>query len=298
MPVPDDLGGERADRIVAVLAGVSRTVARAMVEGGDATFDGTTVDPKTRIPAGAVLEATLPEADPGLVPEAMDLVVRYEDEHLAVVDKEPGVVVHPGAGQRTGTLAAGILHRWPRIRGVGDDDRWGIVHRLDRETSGLLVVALDHEALAGLRDAIRRRAIVRTYFALTDGVVESATGTIDAPLGRDPKRPTRFRVDPDGRFARSHYRRLAVWPDARRSLLEVTLETGRTHQIRVHLASIGHPLFADGVYGRGEPGRRVWLHAIRLGFDHPTTGESIEVESPLPDDLQAVLDELGTPGNR
>ncbi len=294
-PVPDNLAGERADRIVAVLAGVSRALARRLVESGAATFDGGCVDPKQRLAVGTLVAVEVPETDPSLVSEAVAFEVRYEDRHLAVVDKPAGVVVHPGAGRREGTLAAGILHRWPQVRGVGDEQRWGIVHRLDRDTSGLLVVALDTEALVGLRDAVRQRRLERTYRALVEGIVESATGTIDAPLGRDPRHPTRFRIDPEGRHARTHYRRLMVWPVPARSLLEVRLETGRTHQIRVHLATIGHPVVADGAYGRGVAGHRVWLHSTRLAFDHPLTGERIDVESPIPEDLQGVLDALGRP---
>jgi len=292
--VPPDLDGERADRVVAVLADCSRATARRLVADGTATFDGARADPKQRIPAGTELDVVVPEAL-GLQPEEIPFEVFYEDRWLAVIDKPPGVVVHPGAGRRRGTLAAGILARWPRVRGVGDEDRWGIVHRLDRDTSGLLLVGLEAEAFAGLRAAVAERRVTRTYRALVEGRVTSPTGTIEAPIARDPHRPTRFRVEPGGRPARTHYRRLAVWEAAALSLLEVVLETGRTHQIRVHMRAIGHPVVADPLYGHGMAGRRIWLHAAGLGFDHPITGERIEVESGIPDDLGAWLTELGEP---
>jgi 23S rRNA pseudouridine1911/1915/1917 synthase len=178
---------------------------------------------------------------------------------------------------------------------VGAEDRWGIVHRLDRDTSGLLVVALDYEAYEGLRDAMRRHAVVRTYLALVAGSPAMPTGTVDAPIGRDPGRPTRMRVVPEGRSARTHYRVVTEFDGT--TLLEVTLETGRTHQIRVHLASIGLPVVGDGVYGTASRAPRVFLHAAALAFDHPVTGERLEVESPLPEDLVRVLEELSGPGS-
>ena len=289
--VPHTLAGERADRVVAVLAEVSRATARSMIETRAVTVDGSPVVPRQKLAEGAEVEFEVPVPEPRLVPEEVAFEVTYEDDHLAVVDKPTGIVTHPGAGRTTGTLAAGLLHRWPSIRGVGEDGRWGIVHRLDRETSGLLVVALTADAYVGLRDAMRRRTVTRTYLALVHGRADVPTGTIDAPLARDPRHPTRFRVDSDGRHARTHYRVHTSW-DAM-TLLEVTLETGRTHQIRVHLGSIGLPVAGDPVYGRDAGAPRVFLHATRLAFDHPITAEPMEFESPLPDDLAAVVGELG-----
>ncbi|HSG78782.1 MAG TPA: RluA family pseudouridine synthase, partial [Acidimicrobiia bacterium] len=226
--VPEELAGERADRIVAALTDLSRSVARSLVETGAATFDGDHRKPSDRIAAGVAVAVVMPEPEPGLQPEPVAFGVRYEDDHLAIVDKPYGVTMHPGAGRRSGTLAAGILERWPSVRGVGAEDRWGIVHRLDRETSGLLVVGLTHDAHASLGDLIRRRAVERTYLALVHGMPDAATGTVDAPLGRDLRQPTRFRVDRNGRPARTHYAVERGIGD--RSLLRVTLETGRTHQ--------------------------------------------------------------------
>jgi 23S rRNA pseudouridine1911/1915/1917 synthase len=288
--VPADLDGERADLVVARLGGLSRSQARGLADAGDVRCDGTVVAARDRLAAGSVVEFEPPPPDPGLVAEEVPFGVRYEDDHLAVVDKPAGVVTHPGAGRRTGTLAAGILHRWPRVRGVGAEDRWGIVHRLDRETSGLLVVALDADAYDGLREAIRKREVERVYLAAIAGSPDMPTGTIDAPIGRDPGRPTRKRVDPEGRPARTHYRVLSHVGDA--SLLEVRLETGRTHQIRVHLASIGHAVLGDGIYGDGSGAPRVFLHASHLAFDHPLTRERIAVDSPLPEDLTEARDAI------
>ncbi|MDX1691224.1 MAG: RluA family pseudouridine synthase [Acidimicrobiia bacterium] len=281
--VPVDLDGERADRILAVLGEISRADARALVTAGDATFDGVAVKPADRIAAGTRLVSPLPVPEAPLEPEPVPFGVVHEDDHLAVVDKPAGITVHPGAGRRTGTLAAGILHRWPRVRGVGEEGRWGLVHRLDRDTSGLLLVALTVETHADLQAMLRRREVTRVYLARVRGRLDAATGTIDAPIGRDPRSPTRFRVDRGGRPARTHYEVLS--DDGDGSLLRVTLETGRTHQIRVHLRSIGHPVLGDPVYGRSDEAPRLWLHAARLAFTHPVTGADVDVESPLPADL-------------
>lgn len=294
--VPAELGGRRADLIVARIAGLSRAEARRLVGLGAVSVDGRVPVPSQPLAAGAIVEVEVPPPDAVLVPEPVPFEVRYEDRHLAVVDKPAGIVVHPGAGRRSGTLAAGLLERWPQIEGVGEAGRWGIVHRLDRETSGLLVVALDDDTLRALQEAIRARLVRRTYLALVLGEPAAATGTIDAPLDRDPERPRYVAVVRGGRPARTHYARTASWADAGVSLLEVRLETGRTHQIRVHLAAIGLPVVGDELYGRaGGPPTRLFLHAARLGFTHPATGAEIDVASPLPDDLAAVVAALGPP---
>ena len=231
--------------------------------------------------------------------EPVPITVRYEDADIAVVDKPPGLVVHPGAGVKTGTLAAGLLARWPELEGVGDRGRWGIVHRLDRDTSGLLVVAKNEAALRDLRRQLADRRLEREYEALAHGLFELPTGTVDAPIGRDPSRPTRMAVTSTGRQARTHYSVVDAWAEPPLSRMIVRLETGRTHQIRVHLAAIGHPLVGDASYGRpGPPGcdpGRVWLHARRVKLDHPRSGGVIEVWSPLPTDLHVSLSTLGPP---
>ncbi len=225
--------------------------------------------------------------------------MRFEDEHLVVVEKPAGVVVHPGAGTFTGTLAGGLLARYPDLVGVGDEGRWGIVHRLDRETSGLLVVARTATAHRALRRQLSARRMGRHYLALVHGAPPLPTGTVDAPIGRAPGTPRRMAVRADGRPARSHYRLQAGWEEPRLSLLEITLESGRTHQVRVHLASIGLPVVGDRVYGRRGPPEvdpgRVWLHAVRLAFEHPVTREPLLVEAPLPAELRTSLAALGPP---
>lgn len=292
--VPEHLDGERADKVVAVLGGVSRVVAREVVDGNAVVVDGTVVSARDRLAAGSIIEFELPAMAELLTPEDVDFEVRYEDEHLLVVDKPAGLVVHPGAGRTLGTLAAGLLHRYPEIRGVGEEPRWGIVHRLDKDTSGLLVVARTAPVHAALSGMIAAHHVHRGYLALVDGLFDAPRGTIDAPIGPDPNRPTRRVVTPFGRPARTHYRRLEQWPDTSVSLLDVTLETGRTHQIRVHFASIDHPVIGDRWYGK--PARidapRVFLHAARLAFDHPVTGARVVVESPLPADLRGVLESI------
>ena len=296
-PVPAGLAGERLDRVVAVMAGVSRAEARRLIESGAVTVDGVAaVAPARRLERGAVLyipPVPAPAEPPG---EAVQFTVAWEDEHLAVIDKPPGVVTHPGAGNASGTLSSGILHRWPQLSIVGEPGRRGIVHRLDKGTSGLLVIAKTAPAEAGLRSLIKAHLVERTYLALVQTPMMIETGTIDAPIDRDPGRPVRRRVHPAGRPARTHYEQLAAWQE--HGLLRVELETGRTHQIRVHLAAIEHPVVGDRTYGAGsdpaDPGR-VWLHSWKLAFGHPITGEDIACRAPLPDDLTASLTLLGQP---
>jgi 23S rRNA pseudouridine1911/1915/1917 synthase len=289
--VPDHLDGARADKVVAELAAVSRSIARVMLEGGDATFDGDVVAPASGVRAGAELIATLPQTT-AIQAESIDFDVLYEDDDLAVIDKPPRLVVHPGAGNQTGTLAAGLLGRWPQIEGVGESNRWGIVHRLDRDTSGAMLVAKTAAAHTGLTEALAARRVHRTYTALVVGAFEIPTGTIDAPLGRDPEDPTRFAVTADGRHAVTNYEAVASYSGT--TLMSVSLETGRTHQIRVHLASIGHPVCGDRVYGSGGGPAvpRIFLHASSLEFAHPLTGQKIVARAQLPDELQQVLGAL------
>lgn len=289
--IPDHLRGERADKVVAELAGVSRVKARDLFSGGVAV-DGAAVDPKTRLDGG-VVEFPAPAAVLRPGPEQVTFAVLHEDDDLLVVDKPAGVVVHPGAGRTSGTLAAGLLHRYPDIEGVGLEGRWGIVHRLDQGTSGLMLIARTQAAYSRLTADLAARLIHRTYICLVHGVPSMPTGTIDAPIGRDPQHPTRKKVVADGRPARTHYRIVSEHRVA--SLLEVGLETGRTHQIRVHLAAIDHPVVGDRAYSRRvDPVsvKRIFLHATRLRFSHPRTGIEVIVESPLPEDLQESLDEL------
>lgn len=287
--VTEPLAGERADRALAALGGISRSAARTLIDSGHVTVAGSVATPKTKVAPGDLIEFPENALRVELEPEQVAFEVVYVDDTLIVVDKPAGVVVHPGAGHRKGTLAAGLLQRFPELEGVGERDRWGIVHRLDRDTSGLMLVARTGPAHERLSRALARRSIERVYVALVIGAMEMPNGTIDAPIGTDPADPRKRKVILGGRAARTHYRVIGRFRDV--TLLEVKLESGRTHQIRVHLASIGHPVVGDPWYGR--PWRvespRVFLHATRLTVEHPTTGEALSFDSPLPADLLAVI---------
>jgi len=297
---PDDLDGVRADRVVAVVCGVSRRVARSSIERGAVVCRGRVLGASDRLRAGdevevdIVIEEAVVEAD-----ETVEFAVAYEDADVIVVDKPAGVVVHPGAGRPSGTLANGLLARYPELGDLGDDHRWGIVHRIDRDTSGLLIVARTPAAFEYLQAALKEREVSRNYLALVIGRFTNVSGTIEAPVGRDPAQPTRMAVVETGRYARTHYRRLADWERHDLSLMSVKLDTGRTHQIRVHMKAIDHPIVGDPVYGigglvPGDPGR-TWLHARLLTFDHPSGTGPVTVESPLPGDLAASLAAIGPP---
>jgi 23S rRNA pseudouridine1911/1915/1917 synthase len=282
---PDDAG----TRLDAFLAGPlgSRARAQRLIEAGAVLVGGRPAPKRHLLSAGEVVTVDEPEEAPAAdVPDAA-YAVPYADEHLLVVDKPAGVVVHPARGHRTGTLAQALAG----IAAGGEDaGRAGIVHRLDRDTSGLLVVARTEEAHRTLRAALQRREITREYLALVEGRPPARTGTIDAPLGRDRRVRTRMSTDTDvPRAAITHFEIERALP--RTTLLRVRLETGRTHQIRAHLRAIGHPVVGDPEYGT--PGRlgleRQFLHAARLAFAHPVTGAPIDVSSPLPPDLQAAL---------
>jgi len=263
--VPDELDGERADKVLAVTLETARSVVREIIDKGDATVQETPVKPAQRMRAGVVIRATMPEPPPELAPEPdVPFTVAYEDEAVLVVDKPAGVVVHPGSGRGSGTLVNGLIARYPGIVGVGQQDRWGIVHRLDRDTSGLLIVARTQETYDTLIEMMKARTVSRRYLSIVHGRFTNTIGTIDAPIGRDPQNPTRMHLTKSGRPARTHYRRLAQWGAHESTLLSVALETGRTHQIRVHMKSIGYPIIGDRVYGKrgvtADPGRP-WLHA-------------------------------------
>jgi 23S rRNA pseudouridine1911/1915/1917 synthase len=288
--VPDAAAGERLDRFLARVPEVgSRAVAERLLAAGDVRVDGSARAKSHRLSGGEEVELEPPAAPTtGIEPEQMALDVPYEDEHLLVVDKPAGLVVHPGAGHPTGTLVHGLVAH--DAAGGDEPGRPGIVHRLDRETSGLLVVARSPEAHRRLQRLVRRRALEREYLALVVGRPRSRAGRIEAPIGRDRNDPTRRSLDTDApRDAVTHFELAELLP--RHALLRVRLETGRTHQIRVHLESIGLPVAGDPVYGRpGELGlARQFLHAERLAFPHPFTGERIEVRSPLPAELAAAL---------
>jgi len=297
--VPQDRDGDRADKTIAVMLGVSRSLARSIIDAGDATIDGNPVQASDRLQAGDVLETVTPLLEAPIEADVtVDFAIAYEDASIIIIDKPVGLIVHPGSGRTKGTLAHGLLARFPELEGVGQKDRWGIVHRLDRDTSGLLVVARTDDAYGVLTDMMRSRSIRRRYLTLVCGVFTNMTGTIDAPIGRDVANRTRMRVGKDGRAAVTHYRRLATWAYRDVTLLSVVLETGRTHQIRVHMRAIDHPIAGDSAYGRsgvaGDPGRP-WLHARQLTLEHPVSGEVIDIVSPLPTDLADSLASIGDP---
>ena len=274
------------------LVGVNRSLARRLIEGGFVSVTGkTSRRGSSRISCGDVVVVELPDDSGRLDHSAKaEFDVVLEDEHLIVVDKPAGVTVHPGPGHRGDTLIEALVATRPELAAVGDPERPGVVHRLDKDTSGLLVIAKTDAALSNLVDAIKARAIVRTYKALVAGQFNSDQGVIDAPIGRDPANRTRQAVVTSGKPARTRYRLLKRMTGA--SFLEVVLETGRMHQIRVHMAAVKHPVIGDRTYGPnpGPPGlERQFLHATRLRFEHPLTGQTVDVKSPLPDDLSEAL---------
>jgi 23S rRNA pseudouridine1911/1915/1917 synthase len=277
------------DRFVAVLPEVgSRAEAERLLAAGAVRVDGQLRPKSHRLQGGEVLEFAAPErTERALEPEERELQIAYEDEHLLVVDKPAGIVVHPSAGHGRGTLVNALLERG--IAGGDVAERPGIVHRLDRDTSGLLVVARSQEAYGRLQELVRERRLGRRYLALVRGRPRSRTGRIEAPIGRDRHDPLRHSLDTDTpREAITHFEVLELLPE--HALLSVRLETGRTHQIRVHLQAIELPVVGDPVYGVPDPElRRQFLHANQLSFPHPLTGAVVDVESPLPAELQAAL---------
>lgn len=299
--IPAALAGERLDRIVALLTGASRSDAASLIEAGGASVDGlVAASGKVRLTEGqhvSVDPERLPQAElPGPDP-SVEVRVVHEDEHVVVIDKPAGLVVHPGAGHPDGTLVNGLLARYPDIAGIGQADRPGIVHRLDVGTSGLLVVARTALAYETLVAALSARSVGRVYRTLVWGVPANPVGVIDAPIGRDHRDPMKMAVVVDGKSARTRYRVLTRYREvAEVAELECRLETGRTHQIRVHLAAIGHPVVGDGAYG-GARGTvvppRPFLHAAELSFLHPATYEQMTFQSPLPPDLAEVVSGLG-----
>jgi 23S rRNA pseudouridine1911/1915/1917 synthase len=300
--IPPALAGERLDRIVALVTEASRSDAASLVSAGGVLVDGTVnTSGKQRLQLGQVIDVDetklptteLPEADPSVV-----FGIVYEDDHVIVVDKPAGLVVHPGAGNPTGTLVNGLLSRHPELAGIGEPHRPGIVHRLDIGTSGLMVVARSVRAYHALVYALAQRDVARVYRTLVWGHLDNPNGVIDAPIGRDHRDPMRMAVVVDGKSARTRYQVLAEYRSpAEASALECRLESGRTHQIRVHLSAIGHPVVGDGTYGgirHGIATPRPFLHAAELEFTHPETNEPMRFTSPLPADLTAVEAHLTT----
>jgi 23S rRNA pseudouridine1911/1915/1917 synthase len=291
-----DRDGERLDLFIArSLPELTRSRVRRLIGGGLVT-----VDDRLPAKAGLALEigrrvavTLLPPEPSELRPEAMPLRIVYEDADLLVVDKPPGLAVHPAPGHATHTLVNALLAYRPELSGVGGEGRPGIVHRLDKDTSGLILVAKNDAAHAALARQLKQREVEKTYLALVRGRPDPPEGILDAPIARHPVQRKKQAIVQGGRASRTRYRVLRALDGY--SLLEVQPETGRTHQIRVHLASIGHPVAGDALYGRGASPpslRRQFLHAHRLVLRHPRTGDRLELEAPLAQDLAAVLEEL------
>jgi 23S rRNA pseudouridine1911/1915/1917 synthase len=274
---------------------LSRSRVQKLIAGGYVQHNGRPARPGTRLRAGDHLSWELPAPEPSrLEGEPMDLRVVYEDDDLAIIDKPAGLVVHPGPGHPTGTLVHGLLGRGPGWSTIGGTERPGIVHRLDRDTSGLMVVARNDEAHRELARQLQRRVMTRRYRAIVVGEVADPAARIEAPIARDPKNRQRMAVVASGREAVTEFRRLGV--AGRHSLLEVTLGTGRTHQIRVHLAYIHHPVLGDPVYGRRSPIiARPALHAQSLTLRHPRTGKTMTWQTPPPPDFDAAWHSLTDP---
>lgn len=299
LPVPDGLAGERLDAGLSRLLGLSRTAVADLIDAGRVLVDGRTVAKSERLRAGSWLEVELPP-----VPAAVEvraepvpgMVVRHDDEHLVVVDKPVGVAAHPSPGWTGPTVVGGLAAAGYRIATSGAAERQGVVHRLDVGTSGLMVVAKSELAYSVLKQAFRDRTVDKVYHALVQGHPDPLTGTIDAPIGRHPTQDHRWAVVAGGKPSVTHYQVLEAFRAA--SLAEVHLETGRTHQIRVHFSALRHPCVGDLMYG-ADPVlaarlhlERQWLHAVRLGFTHPGAQQWVEFTSPYPSDLAEALERV------
>ena len=297
LPVPDGLDGMRVDAGLAKLLGLSRTVVAELAESGDVLLDGRPAGKSDRLSGGGLLEITLPEpANPvEVVAEPVaGMQILHDDDDIVVISKPVGVAVHPSPGWTGPTVVGGLAAAGLRIATSGAAERQGVVHRLDAGTTGVMVVAKSEHAYTVLKRAFKERTVDKGYHAIVQGHPDPLEGTIDAPIGRHPKADYKFAVMADGRHSVTHYETLEAHRFA--SLLEVHLETGRTHQIRVHMAALKHPCVGDLTYG-ADPSlsRRVglerqWLHAVRLGFEHPDTGKQVEYESGYPDDLAQALE--------
>ncbi|NQX10639.1 RluA family pseudouridine synthase [Microbacteriaceae bacterium VKM Ac-2855] len=298
LPVPDGLEGLRVDAAVAKLLGFSRSFAAEVAEQGGVTADGRTLDKSDRVSAGSWLSIEwTPKTEPTIVPVVVpELTVVHDDDDIVVIDKPVGVAAHPSVGWEGPTVLGALAGAGFRISTSGAAERAGIVHRLDAGTSGLMVVAKSEHAYTHLKRAFKERTVEKVYHAVVQGHPDPLAGTIDAPLGRHPKSDWKFAVRADGKPSITHYETTEAFPFA--SLLEIHLETGRTHQIRVHMAAQRHPCVGDAMYG-ADPTlsaklglTRQWLDAVRLGFEHPATGEWVEFEAGYPADLQHALDVL------
>lgn len=298
LPVPDGLAGERVDAALAKLLGFSRSFAADIAQGGGVSLDGQVLGKSDRLAAGGWLEVSWTEKrGPEIIPvDLPELGIVHDDDDIVVIDKPAGVAAHPSLGWDGPTVLGALAGAGFRIATSGPPERQGIVHRLDAGTSGLMVVAKSERAYSELKRAFKEREVSKIYHAVVQGHPDPFSGTIEGPIGRHPGHEWKFAVTRDGKPSVTHYETLEAFPYA--TLLEIELETGRTHQIRVHMSAQRHPCVGDGMYG-ADPTlserlglSRQWLHAMRLGFRHPGTGEAVEYSSVYPADLQHALDVL------
>ncbi|CAH0180930.1 RluA family pseudouridine synthase [Microbacterium foliorum] len=298
LPVPDGLEGTRVDAALAKMLGFSRTFAADVAAAGGVRLDGVTLDKSDRLRGGGWLEVEWqPKEEPRIIPIAVpELGIVHDDDDIVVVDKPTGVAAHPSLGWEGPTVVGALAAAGFRVATSGAPERQGVVHRLDVGTSGLMVVAKSEAAYTALKHAFKERTVEKIYHAVVQGHPDPLTGTIDAPIGRHPNHSWKFAVTPDGKPSVTHYETLEAFPGA--SLLEIHLETGRTHQIRVHMAALRHPCVGDPLYG-ADPTMsarlgltRQWLHAHKLAFSHPATGEWVQFESPYPADFEHALEIL------
>ncbi|WP_106848174.1 RluA family pseudouridine synthase [Blastococcus sp. Marseille-P5729] len=299
LPVPDGLEGMRVDAGLSRLLGISRTLAAEICATGGVLQDGAEVGKSDRLVAGSLLDVTLPDADRGALldespVDGMSLI--YADDDIVVVDKPAGVAAHPSPGWDGPTVIGGVLAMGHRVSTSGAEERRGVVHRLDAGTTGLMVVAKSERAYTVLKQAFKQRTVEKVYHAIVQGHPDPTSGTIDAPIGRHPRHDWKFAVVAGGRDSITHYEVIEAFPSA--SLVEIHLETGRTHQIRVHFSALRHPCVGDAMYG-ADPSisarldlQRQWLQAHRLAFAHPADGRWVSFQSPYPPDLQHALDVL------
>ena len=300
LPVPEGVAGERADAGIARMTGMSRSAAAAICEAGGVVMDGRTVGKSDRLVGGALLEITAVEDErPGVevVAEPVPgMRILFDDDDVVVVDKPVGVAAHPSPGWTGPTVLGGLAAAGYAVSTSGAAERQGIVHRLDVGTTGVMAVAKSERAYTSLKRQFKERTVDKTYQAVVQGLLDPTAGTIDAPIDRHPTTDWKFAVVSGGKPSVTHYETLEAFPHA--SLVTVHLETGRTHQIRVHMAAMRHPIVGDLTYG-ADPVlaqrlglQRQWLHAVELAFDHPATGERITVASPYPEDLETALARL------
>lgn len=287
--------GERLDKITAILLPqISRTAIQSLVKEGVITVNNSPVKSSYRLEEGDQISIIMPESEAiEVAAEDIALDVIYDDKDLAAINKAAGMVVHPAAGHSSGTLVNAILHRWPALQKLEEKERAGIVHRLDKDTSGVILIAKTEKSLANLQRQFKERTTEKIYIALVDGHPESYSGMIDAPIGRDTKQRKKMAVVRNGKPAQTRYEVIESFPE--HSLMKLALLTGRTHQIRVHLAWLGYPVVGDSVYGHRKktlPVKRFFLHATELAVDSPSTGKRLVFQTPLPPDLQYILDQL------